>query len=218
MRRKLRDKHGVAMTLNNLGNVAHDRGDSRQAAQLYEESLAILRRRSERWGIALLTNNLGNVARQERDLRKAERFYQEALALRRAERDEYGVAVTLNNLGVTHVLLKSLREALQELKDALTIRNQLGDKSGIVESFEAIALLACRQGSNGLGRNLVGAASRIRREIGWPVAPADRALIDELNQSIGGRARSADQKLLVRKLGLDAMAKEALTWLDGGGQ
>ncbi len=211
MRRELRDDYGVAMTLNNLGNVAHDRGDSRDAASYYEESLAILRRLSKPWGIALLTNNLGNVARQEGDLRKAEEFYLEALALRRPERDEYGVAVTLNNLGVARILLLSFQEARPVLRESLAIRNELGDKSGIVESFEAIALLACRQGHNEIGRKLTDAARRVRQEIGWPVAPADQSMIEELDQSTGGPADSPDSG---RGSAVGVLAKEAIRWLD----
>ena len=80
IRRELGDRRGIARSLNNLGNVAHEQGDFASARTLYEESLAIRRELGDRRGIANSLNNLGNVAYEQDDY-PAARADEESLAI-----------------------------------------------------------------------------------------------------------------------------------------
>jgi Tfp pilus assembly protein PilF len=72
----------VADTLNNLGNVAANRGDLARAEQLYQQALAIYEKLAPNsLEVARTLNNLGNVALDRGDLAAAERYLQQALAI-----------------------------------------------------------------------------------------------------------------------------------------
>src|SRR5262249_33207333 len=62
LHRELRDRHGLADTLNDLGEVLRRQGDVDGAAALYEESLALRRALADRTGIAWSLHNLAYVA------------------------------------------------------------------------------------------------------------------------------------------------------------
>jgi tetratricopeptide (TPR) repeat protein len=88
-----------ARALNGAGNLSAAQGDTTAAKSLYEQSLAIHRRREDRLGIAVCLANLGNVARDRGNHREARSFYQESMAIQRELGDRWGIALLLNNLG-----------------------------------------------------------------------------------------------------------------------
>jgi Tfp pilus assembly protein PilF len=65
----------MASTLNNLGTVAHYRGDLAAAEQLYQQALAIFEKLAPNsLQVADTLHNLGTVALDRGDLAAAERY------------------------------------------------------------------------------------------------------------------------------------------------
>lgn len=66
------DVHDEAVTLGNLGAIAHlqDR-DYAEARHLYNESLGLRRTLGDRYGIAVMLNNLGEIAELEGEIETA---------------------------------------------------------------------------------------------------------------------------------------------------
>jgi Tfp pilus assembly protein PilF len=65
----------VAGTLNNLGNVALDRGDLAAAERYYQQALAIYEKLAPNsLQVADTLHNLGNVALDRGDLARAEQY------------------------------------------------------------------------------------------------------------------------------------------------
>jgi len=82
--RELRDRRGIAFSLNSMGLVPMDQGDYATARSLFEESLAIFRELRDRWGIAYALEGLARVATIEGQAARALRLAAAAAKLRQA--------------------------------------------------------------------------------------------------------------------------------------
>ncbi|HET8985886.1 MAG TPA: tetratricopeptide repeat protein, partial [Trueperaceae bacterium] len=98
IRRDVGDELGVANSLNNLGIIAANGGDSTKGEDLFRQSLAIRRRLGDVSGVAVVVNNLGYMAAERGDRATARRLFDQSLDLRRELGDRLGMAVSLNNL------------------------------------------------------------------------------------------------------------------------
>lgn len=116
----------VALTLNSLGLLAAQRGDSTLARERLREALRVfegaLGPRSAEAATAL--DNLGNVARQAGDYPDAERSLTRALAIRRAAlgAGHPDTAMTLNNLGGLYHVEGRLDEAEALYRESVEAR------------------------------------------------------------------------------------------------
>ena len=69
---------GEVNSLNNLGAIAHERGDIDEAERLCKESLIIKRKIGDRKGEVSSLNNLGTIANERGNIDEAEQLYKEA--------------------------------------------------------------------------------------------------------------------------------------------
>jgi predicted ATPase/class 3 adenylate cyclase len=179
IQRELGDRRGIAMSLNNLGALASDQGDHAAARVMHEESLAIKRELGDRRGIAMSLNNLGLVAADQHDYASARALHEESLASRRELADPSGIAMSLNNLGEIaykegeHAAARALHE------QCLTIRRELGDRRGIADSLESLGYVALAEDRPDTAARMLGAAARLREDIGAPLPGSARAHYDE---------------------------------------
>ena len=126
IRRQLGDRWGMASSLNNLGNVAHDQGGYRAARALYEQSLAIARELGDRWRIARSLSDLGIVAHDQGDYRVAGALHQEGLVIRRELGDLLGIAISLEGLAAVAAALSSSLRAARIWGAAERLREEVG--------------------------------------------------------------------------------------------
>ena len=142
----------VAATLNSLGEVLYDRGDTEGAEQLYSEALdmreALLGR--EHTDVAWVLDNVANVAHDRGDLDRAERMYREVLRIRRLVLgpEHRDIASSLNNLASIHHDREELDEAERLYRESLELSKvALGDEHPEVATSLAnlAALLIDRQ-------------------------------------------------------------------------
>jgi len=162
----LGDLHGIAASLNILGNVAVSQGNYSAAREQYAESLAILREIGDRPGIADSLNNLGIVESEQGNYSAARKLYAEALAIRRETGDRHSIAAFLNNLGVVESDQGNYGTARELYAEALAIRREVGDCSGIAISLDNLGIVESVQGNYCAGREVFAEALAIRREIG----------------------------------------------------
>ena len=112
IRRELGDQWGIAASLNNLADVAHDQRDYLAARALSDESLEIYRQVGERRGIADVLGRMGLLARDQDDYRSAQALLQESLAIFLELGDQRGIAEALEGLGYAFSLDRSAGAAL----------------------------------------------------------------------------------------------------------
>jgi tetratricopeptide (TPR) repeat protein len=114
------DHPDIALTLNNLGNVAADEGNPEAARKYYERALAIRERTvaeggDDPRGIAMVANNLGALAFDAEHLDEALRYFHRAIEVHE-KLDPTDPEMTLPMIGIAQVHLKR-----HEYKDALPI-------------------------------------------------------------------------------------------------
>jgi len=171
---ELDDRHGVALTLNGLANLACAQGDYAVAQSLHEQGLAINRGLGDRRSVAISLVNLGAVAEARGDRLAARALYQECLEIFRELNEKVGIASSLINLGVVAVALGEIPHAQGLYQESLAMLRELGDRRGIAFSLEGLADVGLASGCAGRAACIWGAAERLREEISSPLAPFER--------------------------------------------
>lgn len=178
LRQELGQPAHIAALLSNLAIIARFQGDLTEARRLNEQALEIRRQVGDRRTIANSLNNLGNAVRNLGDLAKARAHLEEALQLQREVGDRWAIANSLNNLGNV-VRDQSDYETARELYvESLTINHEFGDRRAIAYVLEDMAALAAAQDNAGRALQLVGAAQRLRKEIGTPLSAVEQSQLD----------------------------------------
>ncbi len=187
IRRELGDRRGIANSLHNLGYEAVYRGDYSQAAILGEESLSLYRQLSEKHGIAASLFLLGYVTIYSGDYKQARLLYEESLLLYRNLGETRGIASSLFFLGVAAMHTADYASAESLYKESLSLYRELGDKVGMTECLEAMSALSGALEQDARAARLFGAAAALRKAVGAPLNPSDRARYEQSLATIRGR-------------------------------
>jgi tetratricopeptide (TPR) repeat protein len=169
----LGNKHGIAVSLNNLGNVARNQRNNTRAHTLFTESLALRRELGDKHGIALALNNLGNIAFDQGDNSAARLLLEESLDLQREIGNKSGAALALNNLGGVAHRQGDYRMARQFYAESLIILNEIGDKR-IAECLLGLATVAHMTQQLERSARLLGATEALLETIGGCLETASR--------------------------------------------
>jgi tetratricopeptide (TPR) repeat protein len=179
----LGNKQGVAVSLNNLGNLARNQGDNAGARTLFMESLALRRVLGDKQGIALALNNLGNIAFDQNDYSTARAFLEESLALQREMGDRPNTALVLNNLGGVAHRRGDPRAARMYYTESLAILRELGDKR-IAECLVGLAVVASQEEQPGHAARLLGATDASLAAISACLETSDHALFEQTVRAV----------------------------------
>ncbi|MBI1730890.1 tetratricopeptide repeat protein [Candidatus Acetothermia bacterium] len=162
----------LALTLNNLGNVAYATGDISKAQEFHQSSLKIREEIGDPWGIATSLSNLGVVADRQGNPEKARDLFQQSLDHRRESGDRYGVASSLNNLGVLAARLGEYEAAKELHQESLALRREVGDRKGITESLNNLGVVADVLGEFEESKSFYEESLALSQEIGDQFATA----------------------------------------------
>ncbi len=181
--RGLDDTASVALSLNSLGEVALYQGAYARATPLLEESIALARAVGDKRGLAFALNNLGDVALRHGDYARAEACQEESLAVRRLLGNEEGVAISLAGLGDIALAQGDDRRAATMYAESLSLLRASDDTALAIPILEKVAALVgsardsraqLRPDALARAAQLLGAAARLRDEIGAPLLPVTR--------------------------------------------
>jgi class 3 adenylate cyclase/tetratricopeptide (TPR) repeat protein len=190
LRRDLDDEAGVAAMLTNLALVAEDEGDLDEAERLGQEGLARRRSLDDRRAVSVSLTNMGMLATVRGDLPLArERFY-EAQSLAEEVGDPWVVAVGRHNLANVSRDLGDLGSAAADFRVALDAYVERDDRWSVAHVLEDIAVWGLAPGAaDADAAYLLGAAERLREEIGAPrFPPTEAALAAALEPAVGRTA------------------------------
>jgi predicted ATPase len=176
--RQLGDTGHQALALLILGAVAREQGSYGRAAAWLEESLALTRQAGNKGGSALALITLGLVARAQGDYGRAQALSSEGLALTRQLGDRWGSAYALLSLGMLTRERGDYERATSLYAESLMLFQTLGEKGGLIGCLEGVAGVLGLQGQPARAARLLGAAAALRRALGAPLPPADRASHD----------------------------------------
>lgn len=165
LRRKAKDKPGIARSLVNLGNVMLDQGKYVHARVLYTEALERFRELENEWDIANALNNLGIVSGYLGEYEAASTLLEEAIELRRKLGEAASLARSLDALGVVRRRLGELDQAAELHEQSLAIRREIGEPRGIALSLMHLGQVARYRGDCERARELIEQALEIRHEV-----------------------------------------------------
>lgn len=162
--KRIGDDSGVATALSSLAALARDRGDLNRAASLAEESASI--------------EQIGLVALHRNEYDRAEQLFDEALALARADGDDANVRDALANLAAVARRRGTYGVALARYRETLDLLRAETNKAALARTLEGYATTLAATGDSPRAARLLGAADTLRRAIGAPILPAERAEYD----------------------------------------
>ncbi|MGH9052477.1 MAG: ATP-binding protein [Acidimicrobiia bacterium] len=199
------DLMSTSEQLRMLGVSLRRRGDYQRAAALLEESLALFGRLGDRNLAAHVLVSLGAMAADQGELERANEFLEESLATLRAIGDKGCSAMALGRLGLVAHRQGDPERARQLLRESLATSK---DQEVIAGALEALAQVLGSERAQ-LAVSLLGAAERIREEIGTPRDVPEQAdherLLSSLRRGIteqgfrgaweGGRGLSSEEAI-----------------------
>lgn len=169
---QLKDQHGVASVLGNLGVIAFARGDYAKATKLHEGSLDHFRELDNTIGIASALSELGNVALYQDEVARAERFLEESLALSRAAQDDHSIALALRRLGAVVLRRGDLARAKRVLQESLELYQGLGAVPGVASVLNSLGMVALTEGDCTRAKKFLRESLLKYRDVGdkWHIA------------------------------------------------
>ena len=166
------------MVLAILGQTLLYQGNYQRARALCEESLALAREQGDTWSVAGALTDLGHVLLKLGECAQARAFCEESLGIRRRIRDRGGSAHTLAYLGWIALHEGDADQARRHFQESLALRLETGEKEGQAAALEGLAAVACVQGQPVTAVQLYGAAEAVRKQIGIPPPPPERAVME----------------------------------------
>jgi tetratricopeptide (TPR) repeat protein len=126
--RRMGDRSGESILLNNLGLTFANLGEVRQAIVYFEQRLALAQVLDDRRAEGAARNNLGMARLFIGEARRTIPDLEQALTIARELGDARGESAVLNNLGDAYVLLGDLLQAIRCYEQDLTITQALSDR------------------------------------------------------------------------------------------
>jgi tetratricopeptide (TPR) repeat protein len=140
--RKTKDTLGMAIVLNDLGEVYHSIKKPSKALKLHEQSLNYSLKNGNKRLVAVNNGNLGNIYLVKKEYLKALDYYRNSLKASQETNDLKQMAICFNNIGAVHLLLehpKTARDHLFKAKEIAETTNLKHIKAtsllGIAETY-----------------------------------------------------------------------------------
>jgi class 3 adenylate cyclase/tetratricopeptide (TPR) repeat protein len=181
IRERLGERGNMASVLSNLGIVAEYEGDYDRSRSFHEQALSLRTEIGDRWAIAVSLTNLGMIAVLQGRNQEARLHFEEAMRLNVEVGDAWMVAITHNNLGNATRGVGDVAAAMAHYADSLNAYQAYDDRWATAFLLEDIAQLAALSDAAEIAMELIGAADRLREEIGSPRSPA---LDEELERGL----------------------------------
>jgi tetratricopeptide (TPR) repeat protein len=170
----LGDRYAESIVLNNLGDIAHRRGDSEAAVRYAEAALAIAREMDSPDGVAAELVNLAEAHLALGEVARADALASEAVAgLRRIGNRDY-LAPALVVLGDARAALGDRAGAVAAHHEAARLNDRLGERVELAKGLDRLAALAGERGDWAVAVRLLGAARTARESAPVPPLVADR--------------------------------------------
>jgi predicted ATPase/DNA-binding SARP family transcriptional activator/DNA-binding CsgD family transcriptional regulator/Flp pilus assembly protein TadD len=178
LHRELGSKEEVVGVLNGLGVLASANGDRERSVSYFREALTLSRGSGSVRKNAASLGNLGITMLVHGDPEQATALLDESLALFQEIGDSSNIAI-----GLMHSALAALTQGDHERvralsQESLKLLQKGEDKQHIPDCLEIMAGGAGVQGRAQRATRLWGAAEAMREDLGVPLQPEDRELLD----------------------------------------
>ena len=166
IRRRIGQKRGMAVSLNEIAKVNALMGDAKSALTSYTEALDIRREIGDKRGVGGTLLDLGNLYDDKGDHDKALDYYKQSLQIEREIGDEGMQAICLNNIGNARFAKGDYEDALTYFQQALQLREKAKVPEDIVDSVHNVAETSAKMGQFDQAVTQYLRALDLRRSIG----------------------------------------------------
>ena len=173
---ELGNKRGIAASLTQLaGTLFVSPGNHDMINPLLEQGLSLDREVGDKEGIAVASLLLGWVALKQRDRGTARSRVEKSLTLYREMEHREGMEEALSMLGKVETARGDHAFARNHYEESLAMAQEMGDKELIASGLEGLASVMAVQGALAWATRLWGTAEALRKAIGAPLPPIERA-------------------------------------------
>jgi predicted ATPase/DNA-binding SARP family transcriptional activator len=187
--REVGDAWGTAHSLEMSGFASWLRGALKPAEILCEDALGRFRELDDAERVAWTLMDLGAIAHYRGDEPRARSLLEQSTSSFEAVDFKEGLAWSFNLSALIECRSGDYDLGLSLLRQALSLHRELGDRWRVCSVLEAVAMTMGRVGSLNEAAVLLGAADRLRVEIGTPVPPCEepvrRATFAALKSGLG---------------------------------
>ncbi len=166
---ELGDPAGVATISLGLGTIALEDRDLNEAEVCFERSRALAQTIGDPYTETTALNALGGLALERGNVDAAEALLQQTRRMCESLDDAVGASTARTALGSVALARGDLDGAARLLNESVRNFSAIGAQEGLVECFERLADVAVARACPETAMHLVGAASRLRRDIGAPL-------------------------------------------------
>jgi predicted ATPase/DNA-binding SARP family transcriptional activator/DNA-binding CsgD family transcriptional regulator/Flp pilus assembly protein TadD len=178
LHRELGSREDVIGILDGLGVLASAKGDREQSISFFGEALALSRGTGNVRMTATSLGNLGITLLVHGDPEQATVLLEESLALFREVGDSSNIAIGLMYSALAALTQGDHERAQSLCEESLGLLQKAEDKQHIADCLEVMAGTAAAQGRAQKAARLWGAAEALRAEIGVPLQPEDRKVLE----------------------------------------
>jgi predicted ATPase/DNA-binding CsgD family transcriptional regulator len=183
--REVGDARDVAILLRALALLLFvSQSDPTKVRKLLDESLVLSRKLSDKPDIARCLSHAALVALQQGDAVTACVLAKESITLHRETGDQWGIAWLLFILARVDMCQGEYAAALTLYEESLTIARKIASKLIVAFCLEGLASLAGSRGMAVRAARLWGAAEALRKTMGAPIWPVERACHEQAVSSV----------------------------------
>ena len=198
--RRIGDRRGEAMVLNNLG-IGYARRRTGDAIGCYEQAMAIRRDIGDLPGEAQTAANMADTYLRVQRVEEALDLLKRALDIHRQQGYQYGEGVALNNLGEVFLASGREGEAVGPLGQARDIFARIGELRGEGYALTNLGEAYLALGEAGAAADCLQRALELRRTLGDRLGEA-QTLRDLGQARLAGEQPAAARQLLVQSFAI----------------
>jgi predicted ATPase/DNA-binding SARP family transcriptional activator/DNA-binding CsgD family transcriptional regulator/Flp pilus assembly protein TadD len=178
LHRELESREDVIGILDRLGVLASAKGDREQSISFFSEALKLSRASGNVRRTATSLGNLGITMLVHGDTERATKLLDESRALFRDIGDSTNVAIGLMYSALAALIRGEIGRAQMLGEESLQLLQKAENRQHIADCLEVMAGAAGAQNRPRRAARLWGAAETLREEIGVPLQPEDRKVLD----------------------------------------
>jgi tetratricopeptide (TPR) repeat protein len=200
---ELGDQHLFSMSLNELGQLARERGDLEAARALFEQSMSVARELGSKSMIASVLPQLAGIARRQGDHGRARALLDESVGILRELGNKTTVWVVLDRINLAlgegdDLTARSLAE------ETLATSRELGYRSAAAHALWALGAVAANRGDSPSARALWAESLALHGDLG-----EKDNIPRDLNSLAGLAAAEGNPERAARLWGTAAALREA---------
>lgn len=163
--KRIADKKGMGIALNNLGEIHLLQGEYTEAIKLHKETLGLKKELRDTFGIGASFLNLGNVYLYQSLYEEAIEEYMKASEMFLVINDSLRLSSVYNNLGALHNYIENRDKALQYWEQSLEIKKRVGNKSATAKALNNLAEMYMVKGDLDTALEYLEESLTIKKEI-----------------------------------------------------